>query len=76
MTTNPKTLESLQYEDHVLRTSSFAIEAVASEYFRKIMDDDRDVKCNHIFTEDGYKVFECYTDSGSVDYLYIIKSNN
>jgi len=73
--TNPKNLSSLKYEEHVLETSSFAIEAKASEYFKVFMDDKRPVKCNHIFTEDGYKVFECYTDSGSTDYLYIIKRN-
>lgn len=70
----PKTLSDLQYQDHVLRTNLFAIEAVASEYFKKIMDDERDVTVRLLFTEDGHKVYEAYTDSGSIDYLYIIKS--
>lgn len=76
MTTSktPKTLSDLQYQDHVLRTTRFAIEAVASEYFKKIMDDERDVTVRLLFTEDGHKVYEAYTDSGSIDYLYIIKA--
>lgn len=77
MATNPKTLLDLQYEEHVLRTNSFSVEGKAATYFNDIFEDTMDVKCNKIFEEqDGnrlYTVYECYTDSGSNDYLYIIK---
>lgn len=80
-TTAPKTLLDLQYQDWVINVESkhtvqTAAEHVLSELFP---DDDRTVKVNYLFTEldkhlgEEVKVYEAYKDSGSVDYIYLIK---
>lgn len=49
------------------------LEAEASRFFKEVFTDDRAVTTRLLFEEDGKKVYEAYTDSGSVDYLYIVK---
>jgi hypothetical protein len=72
--TTPKTLDDLQYMNHVLAitVAMSKIESQSKNYFLCVMCDNRNVTCRKIFTDSGYTVYECYTDSGSEDYLYII----
>lgn len=77
MATNatPKTLASLKYQDNVIEvTPQETVDQAAEYFFRNLFSDDiRPVKVNLLFEEEGAKVYEAYKDSGSVDYLYLIK---
>jgi hypothetical protein len=76
MATNstPKQLTDLKSQDNVLHLKhGQMLEAEASRFFKEVFTDDRAVTTRLLFEEDGKKVYEAYTDSGSVDYLYIVK---
>lgn len=69
----PKTISDLRYQYHVISVLGFSnVQKRAKQFFKKAGLEGR-VKVNHLFTEDGKRVFESYVDSGSVDYLYIIQ---
>lgn len=74
-TTTPKTLADLKHQEHVKEvTPQETVEQVAEYFFRDLFSDDiRPVKVTFLFEEEGAKVYEAYKDSGSIDYLYIIK---
>jgi hypothetical protein len=75
MTTSPKNLQQVQNQEWVIRVNNGMIEGRASLFFKDVFNDERHVFCRKLFTEDGYNVWECFTDSGSVDYLYIISKS-
>jgi hypothetical protein len=70
----PKNLASLKYQENVLEVKADeTVEQAAEYFFRNLFSDTQAVKVNFLFEEDGAKVYEAYKDSGSVDYLYLIK---
>lgn len=70
----PKTLMDLRYQDNVINiTDGSAIETHARRWFNEVFGSTEEPKINYLFTEGDVKVYECYADSGSVDYLYIAK---
>lgn len=76
--TTPKTLSDLRNETTIRTTSHFETVTQAGKYFADLFDVHEGVKINHLFDEEvegdgGVRVYECYADSGSVDYLYIIE---
>lgn len=72
---NPRTISDLRYQDNVERINKgTSPEAVAEQWFKSVFDSNDPVYVRFLFEEDGEKVFEAYTDPGSVDYLYIIQS--
>jgi hypothetical protein len=76
MNTNstPAQLTDLKSQDNVLHLKdSQETITEARRYFKEVLSDERDVFTRLLFQEDGKKVYEAYTDSGSVDYLYIVK---
>lgn len=88
MTTNstPKKLTDLRYQDNVIHIS--ANQDVATEarrWFYEMFESKDEPKVNKLFEEEDTEqyngkllgkrtVYEAYMDSGSVDYLYIVKS--
>lgn len=74
-TSTPKSLADLKHQEHVKEvTPQQTVDEVAEYFFRNLFSDDiRPVKVNFLFEEDETKVYEAYKDSGSDDYLYIIK---
>lgn len=76
MTTNstPANLIDLKSQDNVLHLKDSQEPITeARRFFKEVFEDERNVTTRLIFEEDGKKVYEAYTDSGSVDYLYIVK---
>lgn len=73
--TTPKNLAALKYQENVIEIKpQETVDQAAEYFFRDLFSDDiRPVKVNFLFEEDGAKVYEAYKDSGSVDYLYLIK---
>lgn len=72
--TTPKHLTDLRSQDNVLHLgTSQTLETEARRFFKEVFEDERPVHIGLLFEEDGKKVYEAYTDSGSDDYLYIIK---
>jgi hypothetical protein len=72
---NPRSISDLRYQDNVERINKgTSPEAVAEQWFREVFDSNDTVYVRFLFEEGGAKVFEAYTDPGSVDYLYIIQS--
>jgi hypothetical protein len=70
----PKNLTDLKFQDNVLNAkNSEMVQAKANQFFADIFDNKAPVMVRILFTEDDKKVYECYQDSGSNDYLYIIK---
>ena len=70
----PKQLTDLRSQDNVLHLKSGqTLETEARRYFKEVFDDERHVYTRALFEEDDKKVYEAYTDSGSTDYLYIVK---
>lgn len=67
--TTPKTLADLKYQDfsHTVTGTYSDVEAYAKKWFQG----GDDLKIRHLFNEGDAKVYECYEDSGSIDYLYI-----
>jgi hypothetical protein len=74
MTTNtPKNLTDLRYQDNVLHLKvGQYLNTEARRFFKEVMEDERPVSTRFLFSEAGKKVYEAYTDGGSVDYLYIV----
>jgi hypothetical protein len=73
-TSTPKQLTDLKSQDNVLHLKpGQMLDAEANRFFKEVFSDERPVTTKLIFEEDGKKVYEAYTDSGSVDYLYIVK---
>jgi hypothetical protein len=73
-TSTPKQLTDLKSQDNVLHLKpGQMLDAEANRFFKEVFSDERPVTTKLIFEEDGKKVYEVYTDSGSVDYLYIVK---
>lgn len=75
MTTNstPKTLTDLRFQEFVFTAKQGqAPETIARKFFKDLFDFEGEPKLNHLFTEDGKRVYESYIDAGSVDYIYII----
>jgi hypothetical protein len=76
MTTNstPRQLTDLRSQDNVIHLKQGQmLDAEARRFFKEVFSDERPVSTKLLFEEDGKKVYEAYTDSGSVDYLYIVK---
>lgn len=72
-TSTPKQLTDLRYQDNVLHLKAGQyLDAEARRFFKEVMEDERPVFTRFLFSEDGKKVYEVYTDGGSVDYLYIV----
>jgi hypothetical protein len=73
-TSTPTKLTDLRSQDNVihLKDGQETI-TVARRFFKEVFSDERDVTTRLLFEEDGKKVYEAYTDSGSVDYLYLVK---
>lgn len=72
--TTPKTLADLKSQDWVINVKpTDTPQAAAEEVLNQLIPDDRPVKVNFLFEEDDAKVYEAYKDSGSNDYLYMIK---
>jgi hypothetical protein len=84
-TASPKCLTDLSYQDMVLHLSAGqSVETEARRWFKEVMDTEAHVYCHLIFQESEAdtdeevlrselrQVYECYTDSGSNDYLYIV----
>ena len=72
--TQIKTLSDLKFQDTVIHVSAGDIvDVVADKYFKEIFNPKKEVKVNFLFQEDGSKVYEAYQDSGSVDYIYLVK---
>jgi hypothetical protein len=70
----PKQLTDLRSQNNVLHLKAGqTLETEARRYFKEVFDDERHVYTRSLFEEDGKKVYEAYTDSGSDDYLYIVK---
>lgn len=74
-TSHPKTLSDLRVQDNVISLpTGKMIEAEANRWFHEIFHPTDPVFIRHLFSEDGKKVYECYQDPGSIDYLYVIVS--
>lgn len=76
MTTNstPRQLTDLRSQDNVLHLKDNQETITeARRFFKEVFSDERQVTTRFLFEEDGKKVYEAYTDSGSVDYLYLVK---
>lgn len=67
----PKSLADLKYEQfsHTITGSYSDVEAYAKEWFLDM--EGNKLTINYLFTEGDARVYECYVDSGSVDYLYV-----
>jgi hypothetical protein len=75
MTTNstPAKLTDLKHQEFVFTAKQGeAPETIARKFFKDCFEFDGEPKLNHLFTEEGKRVYESYIDSGSVDYIYII----
>lgn len=73
-TTTPTQLTDLRSQNNVLHLKAGqTLETEARRYFKEVFGDERHVYTRPLFEEDGKKVYEAYTDSGSDDYLYIVK---
>jgi hypothetical protein len=85
-TMTPKKLTDLRYQDNVLHLKDGqSVETEARCWFKEVMDTTDAVTCTLIFQESEAEsdeetlraeikqVWECYTDGGSIDYLYIVK---
>lgn len=71
---HPRTLEDIRYQDNVLYLSSDqTVSTEAHKWFKETFDTEDEPTVNFLFMEDGKRVWEAYTDSGSVDYLYIVQ---
>ena len=70
--TTPKTLADLRYMEFTgtVTGTYHHIEGYAAAFF-KDAGITGTVKINFLFTEGDAKVYECYVDSGSIDYLYV-----
>lgn len=69
----PKTLSDLKFQDFVFETKQGeAPKTIARKAFRDLYDSHKEPTLRLIFKEDDKRVYEAYTDSGSVDYVYII----
>lgn len=70
----PKTLSDLKFQDNVVTVKNgSALETTANRFFHELFDNELPVYLKRLFEEDGKVVYEAYQDSGSVDYLYLIK---
>ena len=70
----PKKLNDLRYEDNVLHlTNNQTVDTEARRWFKEVLGSTLEPKINKLFTEDDKAVYESYVDSGSVDYLYLVK---
>lgn len=68
----PKQLTDLQYQSNVIRISEGnAPETTANRFFHELFDPLLPVSIHLLFQEEGHRVYECYQDSGSEEYLYI-----
>lgn len=68
----PKSLTDLRSRDNVIRIpQGSAPETTANKYFHELFDPTAHVFVHLIFQEEGSRVYECYQDSGSDEYLYI-----
>lgn len=73
-TTTPTQLTDLRSQNNVIHLgNSQTVETESRRYFKEVFSDDRHVYTRLLFEEDVKKVYEAYTDSGSDDYLYIVK---
>lgn len=74
-TSTPRNLADLKHQENVIEVkANETVDQVAEYFFRDLFSDDiRPVKVNFLFAEEDAKVYEAYKDSGSVDYLYLIK---
>lgn len=70
----PRHLTDLRSQDNVLHLKD-GQETIteARRFFKEVFNDEGRVSTHLIFEEDGKKVYEAYTDSGSEDYLYLVK---
>ena len=68
----PRTLQDVRFQENNIRIIDGEPEKHARKFFKDVMNDEREVYCRKLFREDGYNVWEAYTDSGSTDYLYIM----
>jgi precorrin-2 methylase len=70
----PKTLSDLNFQDNVVSVKpGSAPETIANRFFHDLFDAELLVSLKRLFEEDGKVVYEAYQDSGSVEYLYLIK---
>lgn len=73
-TTSPKNLTDLRHQDNVITLKAGQmLESEANRFFHELFDPAAHVFTNFLFEEDGKRVYEAYQDSGSVDYLYLVK---
>jgi hypothetical protein len=69
----PTTLTEVRYAEFVQHTNDLGkVDTMARRFFREFFDSSLSVTARLLFTEDGQRVYECYQDSGSEDYLYIV----
>jgi len=69
-----KTLEEARRQEFVVSLlHGEVVETFARKWFHCLFNNNDHVFVNKLFEEDEYAVYEAYQDSGSVDYLYIIK---
>lgn len=72
-TSTPKGLSDLRYCDNVQTVFDLnKVESAANRFFHELFAPIALVHTVRLFTEDNQIVYECYQDSGSDDYLYII----
>jgi hypothetical protein len=69
----PKNLSDVRHQDqvHTLKNGQ-TVETESNRWFHELFHPTDPVFVRYLFSEDGKKVYECYQDAGSVDYLYII----
>lgn len=72
---NPQSLADLEYQTHVVSVKEGeAFQSVANRFFHELFHPTDIVFVRILFQEDGREVYQCYQDSGSDDYLYLVVS--
>lgn len=70
----PKSLQDLRYELNKLHLQAgIAVETAANRWFHELFQNNDPVFVRRLFVEDGKTVYESFQDSGSEEYLYLIK---
>lgn len=69
----PLNISDLKYQSNVITLKQGeAPETAANRFFHELFDPKSHVFTRLLFQEDGQKVYECYQDAGSSEYLYLI----
>lgn len=70
----PKNILDIRFQNNVIHVSpSQNVDTEANRFFHEIFGNKLPVSVNFLFEEDAKRVYEAYQDSGSDDYLYLVK---